>query len=215
MRRGVLSGRLFQACRGVLLRRAALKVSSATPDLSSFADAERDHAGRTGPWRSLGERQVRDPLARELESRCRESFAACAAEKYTSCSRFCMSRAVGLEHARVGAGLREHLAQHRQVEPERVAQAQPFGQAGGVDVHDHVDERFDLGRLAAPADVAQRGAHPSSIGRSSLEDLAPAADHEVQRAVAGLRDRARHARFDAVRAVRLGARARLRRAPAA
>ena len=48
--------------------------------------------------------------------------------------------AVGLEHAAVRAGFCEHLAQ-RWSGPARARNAspRPFGQPGGVDVHDHVD----------------------------------------------------------------------------
>ena len=61
--------------------------------------------------------------------------------------------AISLQNARRRAGLSEDFAQHREIEPERVTQPQTFGQAGGVDVHDHVDERFHFRRFARLADV--------------------------------------------------------------
>ena len=60
------------------------------------------------------------------------------------------------KHARIGAGFAENFAQHREIEPERVAQAEPFGEPGGVDVHDHVNERLDLRGFAGFADIANR-----------------------------------------------------------
>ena len=79
--------------------------------------------------------------------------------------------AVGLEHARIGAGLGKDFAQHREIEPERVAEAEAFGESGGVDVHHHVDERLDLRRLAGAADVAQRRRSASRrIGFSLFEN---------------------------------------------
>ena len=38
--------------------------------------------------------------------------------------------AIGFENARVGTGLRENLAQHGEIEPERGSEA--FGESGGV-----------------------------------------------------------------------------------
>ena len=41
-----------------------------------------------------------------------------------------------------------------EIKPERVTQPEPFGQAGGVDVHHHVDERFHFRRFSRLPDVA-------------------------------------------------------------
>ena len=82
-----------------------------------------------------------------------ESLAAWAAEKKQECSRFCMSSPSVCKHAGIRAGLRKHFAQHREIEAERVAEPEAFGEPGGVDVHDHVDERFHLRGFAGRADV--------------------------------------------------------------
>ena len=65
--------------------------------------------------------------------------------------------AVGFEHARVCAGLLRNFAQHRQIKPERVAEAETFGEPGGVDVHDHVNQRLHLGGFACFSDEANLG----------------------------------------------------------
>ena len=97
-----------------------------------------------------------------------ESLAAWAALKKHECSRFCMSSPSVCNTRGSCAGLREHLTQHRHVEPERRTQAQPFREAGGVDVHDHVDQRLDLGRFSGLADISHRGteAFPESVWRA-------------------------------------------------
>ena len=74
-------------------------------------------------------------------------------------------------HARVGAGLGENFAQHGQVQLERIAQGQSFSEPGGIDVHDHVDERLDLGRLAGGADVTKRGAQSFQSGLTLSKTL--------------------------------------------
>ena len=56
--------------------------------------------------------------------------------------------AIGLENARVGAGLGENFAQHGEIKPERGTEAEAFREPGGVDVHDHVDERLHFRGLA-------------------------------------------------------------------
>ena len=84
--------------------------------------------------------------------------------------------------------------------PERVAEAEPFGQPRGIDVHHHVDERFDLRGAPRLADVLQRCAHLLKHRLEPLVGLAPAADHQVERAVARLRNRAGHAGLQRFRA---------------
>src|ERR1017187_477670 len=101
--------------------------------------------------------------------------------------------AVGLENLRVGAGLREDLAQHRQVQPEGFAQTEALRQASRVDVHDHVDERFDLGRLPSRADVTHRGTEFLKERPGALEDFSLATAHQVKGALARLGDARSHA----------------------
>ncbi len=88
------------------------------------------------------------------------SFAACAAEKKQAVLAVLHIFAVGFEHARVGASLRKNFAQHLQIETERGAESETFGQAGRVDIHHHVDERFHFRGFARLAD--------ESHGRSKL-----------------------------------------------
>ena len=59
--------------------------------------------------------------------------------------------AVGFENARVGTGLGKNFAEHREIETERIAERETFGKSGGIDVHDHVNERLHLGGLARAA----------------------------------------------------------------
>ena len=54
-----------------------------------------------------------------------ESLAAWAAEKEAGMVAVLHVLAVGLQHAGVRAGLGEHLAQQRQVQPERVPKPRP------------------------------------------------------------------------------------------
>src|SRR5437773_8405821 len=69
------------------------------------------------------------------------SLAACAAEKKQLWSRFCIS-SPSVSKTRRRAGLRKDFAERFQIESKRVAERESFGQAGGVDVHHHVDQRF-------------------------------------------------------------------------
>ena len=108
--------------------------------------------------------------------------------------------AVGLEDAAVGAGDAEDLGEHFEVEAEGSAEAEAFGEGGGVDVHDHVDEGFDFGGFTGWADVGEDGAHFLEERGDGVEDLAAAADHELEGAFAGLGDGAGHTAFDAVSA---------------
>ena len=62
--------------------------------------------------------------------------------------------AVGFEHARGCAGLRKNISQHFQIETERGAKRESFGQSSRVDVHHHIDERFNLRRFARFTDKA-------------------------------------------------------------
>ena len=68
------------------------------------------------------------------------------------------------------------------------AESEALGEAGGVDVHDHVDERLHLRGLAGVADVAQGGAEILQDGLHLVEGGLVAGTHEIERAVAGLRD---------------------------
>ena len=64
--------------------------------------------------------------------------------------------AVGRDHARGGARLREHLQEHVRVEPERGTQSKSLRKARGIDVHDHVDQGLHLSGGARGPDVAEQ-----------------------------------------------------------
>ena len=123
-----------------------LKVSSAMPDLSSspkpsaiissYCSLVARASGRSSPV-----------LVGELE--CDAAvLGGVGGGKEAGVIAVLHVLAVGLQHARVGAGLGKDFAQHGEIEPERVAQAETFGEAGGVDVHHHVDQRLHLRGLA-------------------------------------------------------------------
>ena len=116
-----------------------------------FAEAFRDHRSYCSFVARASGRS--SPRLRASSSAMPLSLAACAAEKKQVWSRFCMSSPSVCKTRECGAGLREHFAQHREIESERVAKSETLGQAGGVDVHHHVDERFHLRRFARLADV--------------------------------------------------------------
>jgi hypothetical protein len=107
--------------------------------------------------------------------------------------------AVGLEHLRVRARLREDLSEHAEVEPDRGARPRPSASADGVGVHHHVDERLYLGGLPGLPDVAQRRAQLLEEGRTLSKVFALAAAHEVEGSLAGLGDRGRHAALEVTR----------------
>src|SRR5690606_25973920 len=77
--------------------------------------------------------------------------------------------AVGGRHAGGGAGLGKDFEQHGRIETERRAQAEAFGKAGGVDVHDHVDERLHLAGGAGGTDVAEEFAVVAEAGEHGLQ----------------------------------------------
>ena len=90
----------------------------------------------------------------------------------------------------------ENFAEHREIQAEGGAEAEAFGEAGGVDVHDHVDERLHLRGLAGGADVAEGGAEIFEDGLDAIEGGFFAGAHEIERAVAGLGNRGSHAAFE-------------------
>ena len=155
----------------------------------------------------LGERKVQaGVVARAAVAMC-ESFAACAAEKYTSCSRFCMSSpsvSSTRELAPVCANTSRSIVE---VEPQRIAKPKPFGKSGGVDVHDHVDERFDLRRAARPrrcSAASCSSARASAASARTVRAVPPTIRYSLP--FARLRDGTGHAGFDALRAARLARR---------
>jgi hypothetical protein len=48
----------------------------------------------------------------------------------------------------------KNISQHFQIETERDAKSESFGQSSRIDVHHHIDERFDLCRFARFTDKA-------------------------------------------------------------
>ena len=103
---------------------------------------------------------------------------------------------VGLEDAGIGPGLGEDFADHFQVVTEGGGEAEPFGEAGGVDVHHHVDEGLHLGGFSDRTDVAQAEGKILEELEMLVIDGLVGTDHEVELAVAGVADAARHAGFD-------------------
>jgi len=75
-----------------------------------------------------------------------------------------------------------------------------FGQSGGVDVHDDVDQRLDLGGLPAGPIKRMEAASFSSSGRARSKNLRLAAAHEIERPLPGLSDARGHAGFERLRA---------------
>ena len=107
---------------------------------------------------------------------------------------------VGLEDAGVGAGLGEDFADEIEVVAEVGGESEAFGEAGGVDVHDHVDEGFDFGGGAGGADEAAVDGHVFEDGEEALVDGLVAGEHEVEFAFAGMADAGGHAGFEGISA---------------
>lgn len=105
---------------------------------------------------------------------------------------------VGFEHAAIRAGLAEDFAEHFEVEAESVTDAEAFGQGGGIDIHDHVDECFHLGGPAGRADVVERVAHVVEERLGAVEESFVATNHEEKLAVARLGYTGGHAGFEAL-----------------
>ena len=61
--------------------------------------------------------------------------------------------------------------------PSAFSQAETFGEARGVDVHDHVDESFHLGGLAGLADILETAAHVLEDRLGFAESFFGTADH--------------------------------------
>ena len=82
---------------------------------------------------------------------------------------------VGFQHLGVSTSLRKYLAQHGKIQSQRVSQSQAFGKPCGIDVHHHVDERFDLRRFAGRPDVLIELLSFSRIGlaRSNASGFPP------------------------------------------
>ena len=104
---------------------------------------------------------------------------------------------IGLEDAGIRAGLGEDFAEDGEIDTKGFAEREPFREAGGVDVHDHVDERFDVGGLAGFADVAHGPAEFLEDGFRAVVGGFFATNHEVKGAFARLGDAGGHAGFEA------------------
>ena len=139
------------------------------------------------------------PRLRASSSAIPLSLAACAAEKKQLCSRFCMSSpsvSSTREFAPVCEKTSRNIVRSR---PERGAEPEAFGQTGGVDVHDHVDQRFHLGGFACFADEANLGGKLFQNRFGFSERVFVSAAHQVELAFARLRDARRHACFERLR----------------
>ena len=104
--------------------------------------------------------------------------------------------AIGFEDAGIGAGLGEDFAEHGEIEAEGVAEAEAFGEAGGVDVHHHIDEGFDLRGAAGGADVTASAAEGLENGRGMADGGGIAGEDEIEGALARLGDAGGHAGLD-------------------
>ena len=105
---------------------------------------------------------------------------------------------VGFEDAGVGAGLGEDFADEIEIVTEGGGEAKALGEAGGVDVHDHVDEGFDFGGGAGATDEAAVDGHVFEDGEEALVDGLVAGEHEVEFAFAGVADAGGHAGLEGV-----------------
>ena len=106
---------------------------------------------------------------------------------------------VRCQNTGVGTCLGKNFEDCEEVEPESGGESEAFGEACGVDIHDHVDEGFELGGLPAFADVAEefgfiRERHKNVL--HVLEDFFFASDHEVEGAIESLCDAGGHAGFE-------------------
>lgn len=109
--------------------------------------------------------------------------------------------AIGDEHAGVCAGLGEDFHDLLEIVTEGGGEAEAFRETGGVDVHHHVHERLHFSGLARAPDVAHELAFIAELLEHRLhlgESLFITADHEVERAVAGLVDAGGHAGFERI-----------------
>ena len=170
--------------------------------LVQFADALVDHLVEL-PLGGSGHREIQ-PLRLAKRQRDTGVLRRVRAGEVTFVVAVAHVLAVGLEHAGVGTGLGENLHDHVQVEAKRIGQSQPLGQAGGVDVHHHVDESLHLRGLAGLADIAFVDGEFAEQFLHLVVGGFIAAEHQVQRAVAGLCDAGGHAALERLRAGRLG-----------
>ena len=126
--------------------------------------------------------------------------------KETSMVAFLHIFAIGSQHPGVRTGLGKNLAQRGEIQPQRLAQPQALGQAGGIDVHNHVHQRLDLGRRPGRPDITIRRAQFFENGFCAFKRFWFAAAHQIERAFARLGDAGGHAGFERLRAglLRLG-----------
>ncbi len=64
--------------------------------------------------------------------------------------------AIRLKHPRVRPRLRKNFPQHPEINAQCLAQPETFGERGGIGIHDHIDESFDVRGVTYRADVFQR-----------------------------------------------------------
>ena len=79
--------------------------------------------------------------------------------------------------------------------PESGGEAEAFCEAGGIDVHDHVHQRFDFGSASGASDEAAVDAEILDEFLHRLIGGLVAADHEVELSFPGLADAGGHAGF--------------------
>ena len=101
----------------------------------------------------MSKRQLETKFARKIE-RNPAVFGGVRSREKTAVFAVLHIFAVRLQNARGRTGFRKNFTQHCKVKTHRVAQTKTFGEAGGVDVHHHVDQRFYFRRFTRFADVA-------------------------------------------------------------
>lgn len=79
-----------------------------------------------------------------------------------------------------------------------MAEAEAFGECGGVHIHDHIDEGFDFGGFSGGADVAEGGGEFFQEWSGAFEGFGFAAAHEEEGTIPGLGDTGSHAGFEAL-----------------
>ena len=141
---------LLQSARDAVSR--SLKVSSATADLSISPCPSRPSVDIARGWRVLLGGSIR-PLWPD----CRRFLSLWRHERLKNNSRAhaaaCPHRR--FQHARIGAGLNKHFAQHRQVEAQCRPQSQTFCQGRRIGVHHHIHEGFYVGGFTGRTDIAE------------------------------------------------------------
>ena len=112
--------------------------------------------------------------------------------------------AISSQDPGVGTCLGKNLAQEGEIKAKRSSETETFGESGGVDIHDHVDECLDLSGLARCTNVAERVAKILEDRFRPLECRERSAGHQIESSLAGLGDAGGHAGLERIRTCRVG-----------